>query len=445
MNFEEYLKENELTVDQFNEKSAEDKLAVHKAFMDARQKAFDEAIESKVSKEDLQKLANERNKGLASNQKLLEDLILEIKAMKEQSFGGNIPSSETDEIKKAVRDNIENIQKAFRNKQEFTIVEKAVGTVTNASGTGTAPALFVTQETGVPPVNYRIPTLLDRVNIIPTSQAVLAYTEAEPKEGDLGWVEETGSKPQFDIKWTTRYAEPKKVAGWIRVTEEALQDIPFLEHTITETLRRRHELKRETAIINGTGSSGQPKGVLGYATSWAGSYTGISNSITCPKFMDVVWAMATKIYTTHNFNDEMPYIANTVLVTPQMFLSEFKTAKDNNGAYLYPMAQLFDAVVIDGMLIMPHHAMAAGNIFVGDLTRYNVSNYQPYTIKVSNNVADDFIKNQWVILAESRGHYFVKNFDEKAFMTGSYATILGDIDDGKGCCCCGGEDDTINA
>jgi hypothetical protein len=46
----------------------------------------------------------------------------------------------------------------------------------------------------------------------------------------------------------------------------------------------------------------------------------------------------------------------------------------------------------------------------------------PYTVKIGW-VNDDFIKNQFVILAESRFHAFVKKLDEQAFIYDDIATI----------------------
>ena len=56
------------------------------------------------------------------------------------------------------------------------------------------------------------------------------------------------------------------------------------------------------------------------------------------------------------------------------------------------------------------------------MSKYNTTNYMPYTVKIGW-VNDDFIKNQFVILAESRFHAFVKKLDEQAFIYDDIATI----------------------
>ena len=56
------------------------------------------------------------------------------------------------------------------------------------------------------------------------------------------------------------------------------------------------------------------------------------------------------------------------------------------------------------------------------MSKYNTTNYMPYTVKIGW-VNDDFIKNQFVILAESRFHAFVKKLDEQAFIYDDIAII----------------------
>jgi ribonucleoside-diphosphate reductase alpha chain len=118
--------------------------------------------------------------------------------------------------------------------------------------------------------------------------------------------------------------------------------------------------------------------------------------------MDAINACVTKIYSTTNFADEMPYMANVALMNPIDFFVQFVSAKDGEGRALYPTASLFNQVVIGGVLIIPEQSIAVGNVLVADMSRMNVSNYKPYTVKIGY-VNDDFIKNQFVILGKKAG------------------------------------------
>ena len=51
-----------------------------------------------------------------------------------------------------------------------------------------------------------------------------------------------------------------------------------------------------------------------------------------------------------------------------------------------------------------------------------MSNYSPYVVKIGW-INDDFVRNMFVILGESRYHQFVKPLDEAAFLYEDIATI----------------------
>lgn len=185
-------------------------------------------------------------------------------------------------------------------------------------------------------------------------------------------------------------------------------------------LFKKHNIKKAKGILFGDGVSPNPKGATTYGRVFSAG--ALALAVDTPNFMDVVNACITDIATTHNFTDEMPYMANLVMVNPNDFFIQLVSAKDLNGLPLYPSASLFNTVVIGGVTIIPEESIPAGKIFVADMSQYNTTNYLPYTVKIGY-VNDDFIKNQFVILGESRFHAFVKKLDEQAFIYDDIATI----------------------
>lgn len=298
---------------------------------------------------------------------------------------------------------------------------KAVGTVTTANGVNTSPPnILGTQVAPLQNVNLREIPVLGLTTNLNTDLAAYPYTEAVPGEGDADLVAEGGTKPQIDLDWETNYAKPFKVAAYVKLTEEAVQDVRGLQDVAENYLKKKHDLKKSRLILYGLGTGGQPKGATVYGRAFvAGS---MALKVTMTNFMDVVNAAVTDISVTHNYTDEMPYMANLVLVNPIDFFLNLVSAKDANGLPLYPTASLFNRVVIGGITILPEESIPAGKIFVGDMEAYNTTNYMPYTVKIGW-VNDDFIKNQFVILGESRFHAFVKKLDEKAFIYDDIATI----------------------
>jgi len=226
--------------------------------------------------------------------------------------------------------------------------------------------------------------------------------------------------PQTDFTWETNYAKPVKAAAWVRLTEESIKDVVGLQSVANDLLVKKHAIKKAKGILYGDGISPNPKGATTYGRVFSAG--ALALAVTSPNFMDVVNAAITDIATTHNFEDEMPYIANLVMVNPNDFYIQMVSAKDLNGLPLYPQASLFNQVVIGGVTIKPEETIPAGKIFVADMSKYNTTNYVPYSVRIGW-VNDDFIKNQFVVLAESRFHAFVKKLDAQAFIYDDIATI----------------------
>ena len=333
-------------------------------------------------------------------------------------------------------DEIKNLKKAGKGHVEFEI--KVVGSltagnaiVTAAGVTGTAgsatnpdgiPALVGVQMAPPSRVNLRTNLINGMVNNFSTSLAAYPYTESVPKDGDFAFqLTEGAAKAQIDFKIETRYAQPFTLAAWEHLSEQSVQDIPGLQSIATGFLKDKHDIKKQRAILFGDPALDALVGATEYGRAFTAG--AMANTVRFPNFMDVVNAAITDVYTTHNYQDEMPYMPSLVLVNPIDFFVFLVAAKDERGLPLYPNASLFNQVQIGGVTILPEEMIPAGKIFVSDMSKYNVSNYLGYRVKIGW-INDDFIKNQFVILGESRFHAYVKKLDQQAFIYDDYATIL---------------------
>ena len=383
--------------------------------------ALKSKIEAGATKEELknelESLRVDITKGLVSKEDYtkLEDTIKalgeDIESIKEK--GGANGSAVEDQIHKFIKDNHEQI-KAIHKAKNGLLEIKVVGDVTTGNGTNTnPPAITGTQQAPLQNINLRDFNVVDLTTNVSTSLSAYPYTEAKPKDGDYTFLAEGEVKPQIDFNWETNYAKPVKAAAWIRLTDEAVQDVAGLQSVANDLLRKKHDLKKSNGILFGDGVSPNPKGATTYGRAFvAGS---MANAVVKPNFMDVVNACITDIGTTHNYQDEMPYMANLVMINPIDFYIQLVSAKDERGLPLYPTASLFNRVVIGGVTIIPEETIPAGKIFVSDMSKYNTTDYVGYNVQIGW-VNDDFIKNQFVILAESRFHAFVKKLDEQAFI-----------------------------
>jgi hypothetical protein len=432
MTFALFIEQKGISNEGFEAKSSEEKFVLlkeHSASQEAYIKSIEDDVNSKVSKEEIAEFKAQFSATLAKENKALTEAVskqgLAITKMLDQMKGKGMELSMTAkaQINKFIADSSDEI-KQIKN-QKHGMIEMTVkvpedittGSATNPDG---IPELIGVQTAPPTNVNLRGSIVDGIVNMFNTNQAVYTYTESTPKDGDFSFIAEGTIKPQLDFKVETRYAEPCKVAGYEILTEESVQDIPNLQSIATNFLRSKHDLKRQNGILFGSGVSPECKGATLYGRTFVAG--GMANCVSDTNFMDVVNACITDIYTTHNYQDEMPYMANLVMINPIDFFCKLVSAKDGNGLPLYPSASLFNRVVIGGVTIVPFEDIPLGKIFVADMSKYNVTNYIGYTVRIGW-INDQFITNKFTMVGESRFHAFVKKLDEQAFIYDDIATI----------------------
>lgn len=419
--FKKFLEEKGVTESEYQDKSPKEMATLHKEYNEAVQKQMEEAVNGMVSKEEINNLIEEAVKGMNTfaTPKQIEDLTAKLKEQGEtltalKVGGGN--QTVHGQIAKFIKDNADKIKSMKSGGSGLIELEiKAPETVTtgNATNPDGIPQLVGVQQAAPSNVNLRAAFIEGLATKVQTSLAAYPYTETIPKDGDFDFVAEGGKKPQIDFAIETRYAQPKKIAAWIELSDEAVQDIPGLESIARDLLRKKHDLKKQRGILFGDGAGPNPLGATEIGRTF--NARAMAGAVANPNFMDIVNAAITDIYTTHNYEDETPYMPSLVLVNPMDFFLHLVSAKNANGTPLYPTASLFNRVDIGGTTIMPDGVIPQGKIFVADMSRYNITDYIGYTVKIGW-INDQFIHNLFVILAESRFHAFVKNLDRGAFI-----------------------------
>lgn len=413
------LSEKEKALNQVRETSAKKAEEVVRKMFDehAAIKYFGEnkdKIEKAIGKEEFEKLSLKFDEEISKLKTSIE-------------AGKKVDKSVKAQVYKFIKDNEAKIKGLYKSHDVLTLEIKAVETITteNATVPDGVPDIAGVQMAPPSNVNLRPSVIEPLMTTIPTTLAAYPYTETIPKDGDFSFIGEGDLKPQTDFKTETRFATPKKVAAWMEMSEESIQDIPGLQAIAFDLLRKKHDLKKESGLLNGSGAGNNPKGAVTYGRAFVAG--AMANTIKFPNIMDVINACITDIFTTHNYQDETPYMANIAILNPIDFFVYLTGAKDEFGRQLFPTASLFNRVQIGGVTIIPHEQIEAGKILVADLSKYNITNYIPYTVKIGW-INDEFIHNLFAILAESRFHAFVKKLDEQAFIYDDISDIQDDIE-----------------
>lgn len=379
------------------QKALDDKFA-------AVQKQLSDAQEAGASKEDLLPLHD----AIKTQGEAVDDFIASMQKDQVESVKQQFSSFLTEN--KSV---IENLYKAKSGEIEF--IPKLVADVTTGSGTDiTTPSAILS--TDLNNINLRDDSsLLNLATVSSTGEARFSYTEAVPKEGGYAFIAEGVEKSQIDFKWENRFPVPKKAAAYEILTEESVTDIKRLRAVAEDYLVKKHGLFKANGVYFADGVSENPLGATVLARAFVAGDMVDMFELGTSNFMDVVNAIITDIYSTVAYVDAPSHMPNIVLISPFDFFKNLVGAKDTRGLPLYPQAGLFNEVRIGGVLIRPWIKIPTGKIFVSDMTKYNVINYVPFSIRIGW-INDQFITNKFTMLGESRYYQYVKNLDLGAFV-----------------------------
>lgn len=321
------------------------------------------------------------------------------------------------------KDNIQKLLKSGAGTIEF--VPKAVGAIGTGNGGDGIIVPPPNMNTSLGSFNFRNDDpLVQLATVTSTSSPTYTYSELVPKDGDYTFVLEGAIKPQIDFSWQNNYTTPYKVAAYEILSEEVVTDIPRMESVAREYLFKKHNLFKASKTYFNTGSATEPKGATNYGRVF--NSAGMIGLVPNANFVDAVNACVVDIARTHNYVDESPYVANVCLVNPIDFFLYLVAAKDANGLSLYPQAGLFNSVTFGGVTIRSWEKIPTGKMFVADMSRYNIANYIPFSIRIGW-INDQFITNQFTMLGESRHFAYVKKLDEVAFIYDDIATVIAAI------------------
>ena len=245
-----------------------------------------------------------------------------------------------------------------------------------------------------------------------TSESI-TWTEEKNDTGDAAFTGEGLLKAEIDFDLVNYKSEAKKITDFIKVSKEMLSDVPFIAMLITNKLMRRHDLKLEDGILNGTGGV-EFDGITTVAAAFiAGAYAA---AVSNPTTQDVIIAAITQVITASN--DE--FIPDTVFLNPADF-GLMKVEKGTDGHYIIPPFQTDGGFNVEGVQVVAKTKIPADMFLIGDMTKANYGVLEAFNTQVGF-VNDDFTKNLVTILGESRSHLFIAEEDKKAFVYDAIST-----------------------
>jgi HK97 family phage major capsid protein len=386
---------------------------------------FTEKMQNVPTQEDVAGLKSELDslKGLEEKSQEIEKAIAKfegrIEAMSEKAITPAVEKlSVSQSLMKTYADNIEAIKGAVEKGGKINLDVKTT-TITNDYTGDYALTDFDSQVDRVVNKRYGI---LENVNSGATSGKFVTYVQ-QTASTRTEWTAEGDAKRQGEPQWSEISEEVKKIASYVKVSKEMLEDLSFIRAEIDNDLMEQVRVGIEQALLTGTGTGAEIKGLLttsmGLPTFGAGTFALAVQDANISDLMRVVKAQI----------EGANHTPTHIVLNPED-IAKLQLTKASDGAYTYPMflpTQSGDGeMIIAGMRVISSTYMTADNYLVGDFSKVNV--------RFRNNIAmsvgldqDDFTKNMVTILAEARLVQYVKNNDKPAFVYGEISSDVASI------------------
>ena len=239
----------------------------------------------------------------------------------------------------------------------------------------------------VPYATYQ-PQVTDLIPTIQITQNAFIYMEETTFTNAAAETAEGAAKPEATLALTERTSPVRKIAVWIPVTDEQLEDVPGMQEYIENRLGFMVRQRLNTQILVGNGT---PPNLLGIV-SVVGVQTQAKSTDATP---DAIYKAMTKVRVT---GQAMP----SAYVTHPNDWQEVKLLRTTDGIYIWGNPSEMGPDRIWGLPVVQDQGLTEGTGIVGDFQNYSIlAERKGLTIKVGYQ-NDDFIKNQRSIVAEIR-------------------------------------------
>lgn len=269
------------------------------------------------------------------------------------------------------------------------------------TGSALTPVLTQVDRTIVQAPRIRL-TIADLLGSGTLSGNAISYFVEGALEGAFTSVAETGAKPQLHVADPTTVTDTlKKLAGFIKLSDEMVEDLDFLVSEIN--IRLLYELARteEVQLLNGDGTGSNLRGLLnrsGIQTEVRGSTAAGDN------MQDTIFRGMTKVQTGSGLD------ADGLIINPLDYQS-LRLSRDANGQYFgggFFSGQYGNGVVMEnppvwGLRTVVTPAIAQGTALVGAFGQA-ATVYRKGGVRVesTNSHASDFTSNLITVRAEER-------------------------------------------
>jgi HK97 family phage major capsid protein len=230
--------------------------------------------------------------------------------------------------------------------------------------------------------------LVDRLPQTTTTQSAIAYMEETTFTNNAAEVAEGGAKPEAALALTERTSTVRKIAVWIPVTDEQLEDVQYARDYLNNRLPFMVRQRLDGQLVAGDGSAPNLRGLLNVS----GIQTQAKGVDPTP---DAIYKAMTKVETT---GQSMP---NLVILHPNDW-QDIRLLRTADGVYIWGSPSEAGPERIWGLDVAKVQASTENTGIVLDTQFTELAWRKGMTIKTTDSHGEYFISNKQVVLAEVR-------------------------------------------
>lgn len=237
--------------------------------------------------------------------------------------------------------------------------------------------------------------VLDLIPVATTTQNAVAYLEETTFTNAAAETAEGGAYPEAALALTERTSPVRKVAVFLPVTDEQLEDVQgvqdYVEQRLTFMLRQR----LDGQVLVGSGTAPNLTGIL----NTAGIQTQAKGTDPAP---DAIYKAIVKVRVTGRAQP------NAVVIHPNDW-QEIRLLRTADGVYIWGNPSESGVERIWGLPVVQSDALTEGTALVGDFANFcRLYNRRGIEVQVSNSHADYFAAGKQAIRADVRVAFVVE-------------------------------------
>lgn len=235
--------------------------------------------------------------------------------------------------------------------------------------------------------------VVDLIPQRPTGQSAVTYMEETTFTNNAAEVAEGGTKPEAALALTERTSPVRKIAVWIPVTDEQLEDVEGIRQYLDNRLTFMARQRLDQQIVSGNGTAPNLRGLLNVV----GIQTQAKGADPTP---DAVYKAMTKVRVT---GQAFP---NLAIFHPNDW-QDVRLLRTADGIYIWGNPSEAGPERIWGLQVAQVQAATENTAVVLDTSFTELAVRKGIEVKVSDSHADYFITNKQAVRAEMRAAFTV--------------------------------------